>query len=118
MIERIDPEQTGVWDITTYSGAVYRLRVPPDARATVVRRPGIGGSAPQRGLRRDHTPIEVVAWGSYDHLDGLTAGISLGRCVLFVLEPLGPDGEATVRVTTPVAGIAPRSQPDLGQSPN
>lgn len=110
MVDRIDPDATGAWDITTLSGARYRLRIPPDGRTTVVRvpegepRPRWPRAVP---LRRDHEPLEVVTWGSLDQLLGPLPGIIVGQCMLLVLEPLGPAGTATVRLTTPVLSVTP-----------
>lgn len=112
MVDRIDPDATGAWDITTLSGARYRLRIPPDGRATVVRVPTTRPRPywPRSvQLRRDHEPIEVVTWGSLDQLLGPLPGIIVGQCMLLVLEPLSTTGTATVRLTTPVLNIDPVS---------
>lgn len=104
MITHLDPDATGTWDIRTLSGTRYRLEIPMDGRARVWRYPNRDG---ERGpvLRHDIQPVQLVAWGTYDQMLGLTDGISVGTCMCLVLEPLSPAGTATVRLTTPVLSI-------------
>jgi len=120
-MDRIDPDATGTWDVITLSGARYRLDVPPDGRASIVRvpqdQPAAADWPPSASLRRDHRPIEVVAWGSWDQLDGLQPGVIVGECMVLVLEPLGAAGLATTRITTPVAAIRELDPPMTSRNP-
>lgn len=112
-LTEIRPWDTGRWLIVTITGDRSLLEVPLDGRTT--------WWAPAPHARRvtgaeatGRSPTEVVAWGSYNLIEGLHAGICVGDCLLLVTEPLTPDGFAPARLSTPVASIAgwpPARQP-------
>jgi hypothetical protein len=118
-MDRIEPDATGTWDVITLSGARYRLAIPADGRASIVRvpqdQPAAGNWPKSAPMRHDNEPIEVIAWGAWDQMNGLLPGVMVGDCMVLVLEPLGASGLATTRITTPVAMIRELDPPELSE---
>lgn len=102
-ITEIEAGAVGRWVIVTLTGGVHVLDVPPDGRATwsTTTYRTRGGKPQPAGTK----VWELVAWGSYDVLTGMREGISVGESVVFVTEPLRPDGSATAAISTPVVSI-------------
>ncbi|WP_182111667.1 hypothetical protein [Actinotalea sp. JY-7876] len=103
-LTEIRASTTGRWLIRTIAGAVHLLDVPPDGRArwATATAPETASGAPARPVVH-----ELIAWASYDVLTGVREGISLGESLLFITEPLTPDGTATAAISAPVLSISP-----------
>ena len=106
----VDPFATpGLWVVVTASGAGHLIDSrDPDTPVTVTRLTNT--PAPMDGftratLRRDGTPLNVIAIRHIDHINGRRDGIATGVEMWLVLEPLNPDAQVTVRRTTPVVCI-------------
>lgn len=95
---KIDPEAVGAWEIETFMSGAYRLVVPEDGRPTV-------RELVMWGEDRDRDPVEVLAWGRYDELTGLGAGIVVGESMLLVLTTEIDRGTYATRIVGPVVHI-------------
>jgi hypothetical protein len=97
-VMRIDADAVGVWEIETFADSPYRLTIPADGRASVTE---LGGVA----LEVDGEPMELLAWGRFDLVSGLAAGVVVGESLLLVLANPRPDGDFVAKVTPVVVHI-------------
>jgi hypothetical protein len=110
-VQDIDPEETGTWAMQTIAGTAAVLSVPPDTRASWAESDPRAGGCPRHTAgpaprSHPHPRVEVVvAFCSYDLLDGIIPGIHVGECAVVLLEPMGSDGRTQAVVTAPVASI-------------
>jgi hypothetical protein len=95
---QIEPGAVGVWEIETFASSAYRLAVPADGRAFVTELPLAGDDAGE-------APVELLAWGRFDEVSGLAAGIAVGESMVLVLSADSGPGSHITQITQPVVHI-------------
>lgn len=104
-VELITQNETGVWQIITITQQHILLFLPPDGRASIIRlasfRDLIEAASGSVGLPSS----ELVAWGSYGVVAGMSGVVMVGRSAVLVLEPITRNGIATAIFTAPIERI-------------
>jgi hypothetical protein len=99
----LEPDATGVWQITTETGTRYVLDLPPDGAAHVSRIPSPTdvGDGVHRGLEG----VLLISWECHRATIGADPAVLLGDRLVLVMEPLSPGAELSIRITSAVTRI-------------
>ncbi|BDZ42458.1 hypothetical protein GCM10025865_17570 [Paraoerskovia sediminicola] len=95
---QIEPGAIGAWEIETFMSGAYRLSIPADGRPSVVE-------LAMPGEEQGAEAVGLLAWGRFDELTGLGAGVVVGESMLLVLNQREASGDYTTRITTKVVHI-------------
>lgn len=93
---------TGTWCLTSQSGTRHLLRLLPGTAPVAARLPDLTTGHAMRG---DHHDLLLLTWYAQRDDDGAMPDLTIGDCLVMVLEPLSPHAQLTVRLTSPIVAI-------------